>query len=142
MAGGSYFLRYYFIGFPRVVTTEAFDSIKTGNHISEYFDINTTFMENLLLTPETQLKFYAQKNELEFEIWIADKKAIMLKNNNQFWKGQINEISDFFLTHPDHNMGVKICPSFKPSFFAKGAFCLNLNAKGIITDKEIPTFWY
>jgi hypothetical protein len=142
MGLGSYFLRYYFIGFPKIVTTEVFNSIKTGNHISEYFDINTTLMQNILLNPETKLKFYGIKNELEFEIWIADKKAIMFKNDNQFWKGEIFELSDFFLNNPKHAMGNKLCPSFKPSFFATGAFCIFLDSKGIITRKEKPGFWY
>lgn len=142
MGLGSYFLRYYFIGFPKIVTTEAYNSIKVGNPIGEYFDSNTTLMQNLLLSPETKLKFYGDKNELEFEIWIADKKAIMLKNKNQFWKGEISELSEFFLSHPAHFMGNKLCPSFKPSFFTTGAFCVFLDNKGVVTKKEMPGFWY
>ena len=142
MVLGGYFLRYYFITFPKVVTTEVYDSIKVGNSFKEYFDTNTTFMENLLLTPETKLKFYGEKNQLKFEIWIADNKALMLKNYNQFWKGEVSELYDYFLSSPGHNLGTKVCPSFKPSFFATGAFCISLDNKGIITQKEKPSYWH
>ena len=35
----------------------------------------------------------------------------------------------------------RVCPLFRPAFILNGSFCLELDDKGIITEKEKPTYW-